>query len=101
MSLASKSQQLSLSLSTGPSGGTGVRSLGNGSVEGGVFDPFLIPSSSLSGSDPFCQLFSKLDQGERSSRRALVSHRERGSRARSSLSGLLQRMLVAWKASGL
>ena len=63
----------------------------------GYFIPFSFLPSSLSGSDPFCQLF---HQGESSSRGDFVSHRERGSRASSSSPGYYSCMFVVWKVSG-
>ena len=64
--------------------------MGGGIVEGGISHPFFIPSSSLSGSNTFHQLFFRLHQGESSSWGDFISHRERGCRACSFLSGLLQ-----------
>ena len=75
--------------------------MGGGSVEGGISHPLFIPSSSLSGCDPFHKLFPGLHQGESSSRRGFVSHRERGGRASSFLFGLLQQHVRRLEGVGL
>ena len=100
MSLASQGRWLSLPPLVHLEG-QGCGSMGGGGFGDGIPHPLFIPSSSLSGSDPFFKLFPRLHRGEGSSWRDFNSDREGGSRASSLLSGLLQPHVCCLEGVGL
>ena len=100
MSLASQDRRLSvppLVHLEGQGGGT----LGGGGVAVGVSHPVLIPSSPLSGSAPYSELFPFLRQGEGSLHGEALSLISKGAVELTPLSpGYYSLLFVVWKATG-